>query len=885
MRGDIHGPAASAKFPYTSLAANRKKQRTYFGRDETVGPKWIKAIDPLNPPTLETGFTQTLFDPTKAPEPNPANANYNPVISDVTASVRTAVFYCIEDNFGNNTLGKMLWRYPTKRVQTGTTTVDDLSGAPYYSATNLGQPGGWQVNSNTLDQVYGSDYNTINASSANASQVATFQAPLPNAAPNATYSVFAWIPAPLDNNIHLANRAQYTVYTDQGPVQFSYNQDQAIALGRDPNDPLNTLHRTGGWRRIASNIHFPAGVFNGSNVSALGKITVQPDSTGGDDNVDMAMHISDRIVVSDAIQFVAESSQSNSVVAAPLITNVTWPSGILRQMVYFATTDGHVWALDAEGQGNDTALTQAYWVYPSISDPDPAHLDLLGTGNFDSVDDPNVNPDTANNVVAQGIDGDVVKTTVPDPAHPGSTISTYTVANAAPALDSFVSSPMLIQVRTGTVGMYTYKPYIVVGNQNGRIYALDPVGRTTALGEPFPLVFASGDTPGIPGTTRRNMTWPTIARDKWLRKGGLASGKMTAYTDDPAKSYFNASIAANVADGDFTFTADRLFAPAGDGHIYCVDLQTFKSKERISNPDLANAKNDGAPKWQYPSTKTKLDAMTYPGAFNAATKRYVFTAGGRIYAVDDFNTTANGVAKLAFVYPGTSAPPANPLPTDKAALQSNFTGPILMKGTPLNGGNLVAYATTQDGKVYAFDATVSGGAEPPVIFTGTPIASTRSNPVYLKNMLPSAAYVSTYGPHILFGTDAGALLAFHAGTGVMDWAFYDGFIGGVPIQITDSKNAAQTVPVNTSNVYRTADIATANGWLFQGTEGIQETGEMGGQMRAYADKATYGGATDGEPPFNPDLRAVETRLVDLFNAQADDPTNRSILTFGLLKLA
>src|SRR6266540_4097484 len=78
---------------------------------------------------------------------------------------------------------------------------------------------------------------------------------------------------------------------------------------------------------------------------------------------------------------------------------------------------------------------------------------------------------------------------------------------------------------------------------NGRIYAFDPAGRADVTGDPFVATLAVGDNPGTPGTTRRWMTWPSTARDKWLRAGAVA-GQFGFYSDDAAKSFFAASIAA-----------------------------------------------------------------------------------------------------------------------------------------------------------------------------------------------------------------------------------------------------------------------------------------------------------------------------------------------------
>ncbi|MEP6755215.1 MAG: hypothetical protein ABJA67_06930, partial [Chthonomonadales bacterium] len=608
MRGDIHAPAASAKFPATVAPGGRVIQRTYFGRDETVGPGWVKVLADAGKFPLG-GFTQTLFDPTVDPQPDSAKANYNPIIPEVSGSVRTAVFYCIEDNIAAHTFGKLKWRYATNPTPPPTATVDDTSGLPGFDAQPGLDPTGWTPQINPAYQSYGPSFLTAKANKSNFAAKATWQAPLSATTVGGTFSVYAWIPALTKNTaIQPANYAQYKVYTDIGPVTYTVNQESDV----DPtNNMVNGAAAVGGWRRIASNVHFPAGVYNGSNVAVLGKVSVSPNPVfSTDDSIA-------RSVIADALQFVPESPASNTVTASPLLANVNFPSGALRQLVYFATTDGHVYALDAEGAANNSTLTSAYWVYPSISDPNPMRVDKNGDGLFGPEDDPNVNPDAFSNRPAQGIDADIVKTTAPDPGNPGMFKDVYTKANEMPALQAWKSSPMFVQVRTGVNPMFTYQPLIVIGNQNGRIYAFDPIGRVDPLtNDPYASTFAVADVPGVAGTTRRVMTWPTTARDKWLRKGGTITGPMSQYTDDAAKGYFNASLSANVDPADFTFTADRIVGGAGDGHVYCIDLQKLKVNERISNPDNITPANDGKPRWQYPNTRNALDPISYPGAYS-----------------------------------------------------------------------------------------------------------------------------------------------------------------------------------------------------------------------------------------------------------------------------
>jgi hypothetical protein len=872
MRGDIHGPAVSAKFPATAVPAVRTIQRTYFGRDETTGPVNITNLaDVASGKFGYSGFTAMLFDPSKPPQPNSGLANYNPVISDPSSSARAAVFYCIEDDLANGRYGRLAWRYVARSTPVASTTVDDSAAAPAFTATNVGLPGGWAQTNNPLDQPFGATYYTTPVSIPPATnQVATWQQPLPSTKAGDSYSVFAWIPGGSASGFNFAHYAHYRITTDAGPLDFEFDQRNNMAVGQPS---------VGGWRRIATGIHFPSGTYNGNPTFALGTVNVFSESVK-----DVAEDPA-RVVAADAVQFVSESQSSNSVVASPLLANITFPSGTIKQAVYFATTDGHIWALDALGQTGPGAapqstLTTAYWVYPSISNPDPTG-DKNANGIFDGPqDDPNFNPDAVSNRPAQGIDADLVTAQIPDPNNPNLKITVYQAVNKTPDLGPFVSSPVLMQVPVTNGMVTTYTPFIVAGNQNGRIYALDPVGRVDGTGNAFPATFANGDNPGVPGTTRRTMTWPTLARDKWLRKGGLTLGanSFATFTDDAAKGYFSASIAVPVIAGDPTYSSDRLIAGAGDGHVYCVDMQKVDPRERISN-SAVNTAQDGTPRWQYPDTHNALPAIVYPGALTDAFDRYVFSAGGRVYAIDNPATQSNGTATLQWVYPFTATPPGNPAATDVAPLDTDFTAPLIRSGLGINGGKMVAYVANKTGQVYALDGSQVGGAAPATLWTSFSEGSTRASVTFLSNLNTQFGLASGNGPSLFLPNDGGGIVAFQALTGAMNWAYFDSILGEVPVQdsngnpVLDSSTPPVPVTVSTSTAWRGADATVANQWVFSGDEGVQDTGEMNGQMRAYGSDL-IGGVTPGEPNIGPGAGGVvQLRLVDVWNAHRDDPMN------------
>lgn len=863
LRGDIHASASSAKFPLTVAGNNRNIQLTYFGRDETTGPIYIKDITlAKNYPT--TGFPEIPWNPTLPPQTDPLKANYNPLIADPSSSVRSAVFYCIGDDLtvGSEKYGRLIWRYEAKTNPVRTVTVDDSDGLPFFTPSagfvdnpivNTGQP-------------YGTNYKTASVSGVD---TAVWEQGLPDTAPGGTWSVYVWIPGgdlvptPQD----FAHFAHYTITTDQGPIDVTLDQ-RNVAAG---------VPRVGTWRRLASGIRFPSGVVNAVNYSAVGHVSLASNSPEDIAEPGGAA----RLVAADALQFVSESRTSNSVVAAPCLANVTFPGGHLgtstnvRQVVYFATTDGHVWALDALGPlaystapANQGTNTTAYWVYPSISNPTLSTMANPQGLLSGPQDDPNNLPDPLNNVVGQGIDADIETTTVN-----GATI--YNAIHKAPDLGAFVSSPVFVRVQTALIPP-TYQEYLVIGNQNGRIYALDPAGRVSGV-DPFPATIAQGDVRGAPGTTRRLMTWPSTARDKWLRKGGYAQGKdsFAKFTDDPGKGIFQASPTAEVVAGDDLYQSSKVIAGAGDGHVYAVNMAfpSLKPNERISNSTVANAATDGIPVWQYPNDTTQLDPITQPGALSTDFSRFTFTAGGRVYTIKNPPTVTGGVPVAEWIYPYTSAPPANPNANDLPRLDTEFTAPALRVVSGFNGGNEAVFIANRDGTIYSFDNTVTGNVANLPLWTSLSQGTTRASVTYIDH-LERQAFFNTQAVDnhaLLLPLDSGGMISVNvAGVptgGKLIWELFDSILGGVPLVDTEGF----LYPSFTSVGWRGGDAITANQWVFSGDEGNQDTGEVNGQMRAYGSSNINGGnpVTGDEPDIEPAVGQLELRLVDLFNSTRD----------------
>lgn len=902
LRGDIHGGAVSTTVD-TSNPGNppigvtpRNTQLTYFGRDETTGPQWVsdvtKTFDAgtgrlLYPPS---GLPTLPWDPTRPGNNDPTSPNFNPVLDDPTTSVRSAVFYCIQDDLNNNIIkngstkpksasGTLRWRYPANPHRINPVTIDNENAAGFGSngfvlAPPAGGPFG--VNSVVAPVTSAPDV------------VATWKASLPVTAPNQKWSIFVYIPAGTTEDY--ARFAHYQVDVSDGnggttTTDYMLNQN------------TTETRRVGGWRQIAGGVRFP-GIFAPGPVNNPTPIDQSYSATAtvrlfGASPMDVADTGAARLVVADAIQFVPESQSSSSAIASPLLANVDWGNaeppalGSQRQVVYFATTDGRLWALDALGTATAAAnqpftTTTTYWTYPSIGNPDPAFVNHFGDmntpGAFRGVqDDPNANDDPLNNRANRGIDADLARTTVN-----GGFV--YSTVRGITAPGAWRSSPVMVRVLTTVPpAPPVYQKYLVIANQDGRLYAFDPVGRfdagTTA---PFPLTIANGDNLGVPGTTRRLLTWPSLKRDKWLRRSNTDS-EFDQYSDDAAKGAIEASPSVDVAQGDAYLKATRAIFGAADGHVYAVDLSfpSLKPNERISRSNMNNAATDGQPLWLYPNDKTQLDSIAAPGALSTDFARYVFTVGGRVYSID---TTAAagpnggpGTPNVRWIFPFTSEPPRNPKPGDLVPEDNEFTAPVL--ATPqrgFNGDGEAVFIANKDGRVFAFDNRVTGNVANTPIWTSTSVGGTRAPATYLDNLLRQDPYNTRngQGPAILLPLDTGALIALDilpAGPepgGRIFWSFADALIGAVPLNTLDSLGNPTTTFFATSTAYRGAEAITANQFVFQGDEGNQDTGEVNGQMHAYGTEL-IGLVSSGEPNIQPVRGGIELRMVDLWNGTRD----------------
>lgn len=865
LRGDIRAPAASAVFPSGSQITDPGAvQLTFFARDETTGPRNL--FPTLgNPGPLVGGFATMPLNPTLPVQPTVSGANYNPLVADPTRSVRNAVFYCIEDDFNNGRFSRLRWRR-VAATPLQTTTVDDLAGTPAFTFTPPAgmTPGFTQIVApqSTQEQAFGSTYYASPAQGTTPPPVnpgdpeppyARWEQPL---SASLTYSIYVWIPGGQDGQPEYARNAIYRILTDRGPLDVVLDQ-------RNTDNAIPGRPRVGTWRLLTGGIRFGAGVYNGNNVPALGQVTLY--------NYSVQDSANGRIVAADALQFVPESQLPSSVVAAPLIANVQWPSGTTRPVVYFATTEGRLWALDALGAGPDSTQTTVYWTYPSLGNPATGVNGI--NVNVNPQDDPNFQPGTPSNQPLQGIDGDLERTQRPNPNPPPGAIDIWTVNAKVPDLGGFYSSPIYVEVPRGSVR----EKYIVIGARNGRIYAFDAVGRfDPATNDPYAATQAAGDNPGIPGTTFRVMTWPTLGRDKWLRAGGINGGagayNPARYPDDPAKGFFDASLASPKLDANFR--TDQVIAGAGDGHVYAIDLQSLDPRVRVSNPS-----NAGRPLWQYPGPNQQLDPIVQPGVLTP-TGKYIFTAGRRVYAISSSGSGPNNVATLQWTYPYTSSPPGNPNPGDQPREETPFTAPAYRQSVSgFNGDNEVVFIANQDGRVLAIDASPNSNpvGGPSVLWESRTFGATRASAVFLNSLTPQPNFLSAAGPAIMLPLDTGGIIGLSVRTGGrLFWGYVDAIVGGVPLLDADGN----LTTFSTSNAFRGADATTANGWVYNGDEGNPDTGERNGQMRAYAID-TIGMITPDEPDVQPAGQGnVDLRLVELWESRRDNPTNGPYDGFG-----
>ncbi|HSV74029.1 MAG TPA: hypothetical protein VLH79_09745 [Chthonomonadales bacterium] len=872
LRGDIHAPAASALF--TSPLGAPDANLVFFGRDETVGPvRLFQNTAYLTQLEAEyeagrimpvTPFVAVPFDPT-APVRTRTGAGFNPIIPDPTTTIRTPVFYSLAETPAEHRYGSLRWRHsgnsvPTARwTGTATTltsslpniTVDDTS--PGFTAGGFGP-----VVPRAADEAYGGSFHAVQTVPYGSPSlaVATWTSPLPvkglpfadeeDASGSArwtgqTYTVLVWVPGARGTGIVAARYAHYVLTTAYGDHHV-YLDQRNVADIRQP---------VGQWRILATGVRFP---FDASGNFQVGTVRLFNDAPQDPANPELN-DAGFRSVFADAVQFVPEALSPGSVRAAPMLSYSRSGNGTpdARRTVHFVTDEGsggRVWALDpigpdAIGAMPTTTLTTAFFAYPSVANSAAGAHAIT-----DPRDDPNIGASRDT-----GIDGEYERI-------PGTSPAQYRIVRGVPALLGFRSSPVYIEYRTDPADRLRFRPGVLLGNQNGRLYALDPMGR----GDAVPAV---GDDPGVPGTTERTLTWPTAGRDRW-RHARAAPERFAQFPDDPSKGSIPASPSANQLDAHNR--SDLVVVGTTDGHIYAFEPQHID--DRIYR--YVSSTNYGRPEWQFPAATTQLEGIAHPGVLTT-TGKYIFAAGGRVYSISTSNPSTGNpvpVARMHWAYPLSI--PGAAATNDPAPEELPFTAPVWRRSVlGLNGGREVVYFANQDGRLYAFDASVEGENQPNApLLTATSIGNLRSSPVFMNRVTPNYTPAQAEGEGLIVPLDTGAVVAMRASTLRPMWSFADGNVGAVPV--LDS--AGNRYAAFTSFVYRGADATVANRFIYIGDEGHQDLGEVNGQLRVYADAALTGGAvTPDEPDGGAGARngVFDIRSANVFAKPVHDTLGRN----------
>ena len=557
-------------------------------------------------------------------------------------------------------------------------------------------------------------------------------------------------------------------------------------------------------------------------------------------------------------------------VASPLLANVRCRDGVVRPMIYFATTNpdgsvGHVYALDPIGS-LATRRTTAYWVYPS-------YRPLLGGGNEPAnapgvYNDPNYTlppgltrqgyPATTwpNDEPIPYVDGDIVQNTDGSLSVKADTRVPFGGVSGSPVLmdDPSIGGPFAPQV-------------LIVPNRNGRLYAFDAGGRGDF-----------GAVAGIPaaGTTQRLWTFPRVRGDYYhLAATDLNSPLFPQLRPDPMRGFIAANPYAedekskvsfpNSPSYNRTVAASPLIAGGGDGYLYGI----APARDRLNTVAWVNGRPQFLEKtlWQYPGTTQRpLDGTPSTAAIYKG--NIYFTAGGRAYAVPELVPDALATLPvsntLTWVYPFTNQPPfpSNPPDDASAPLEPGFnnTAPLLInRQTNVNlPADDVCFVVQGNGRLLALNALPQNGQATALIAAGQTStgANTRTSPIAARITGMSGLDTTPNNRAVVIADDDGAITAFGmqqnaAGILPQIWRWFD----------TAAPRSAAALLVG-GDVFNQFD-GNPHGMLINADEG--------GQVRAYGVGSGVTGTTPidpiGEPPlpnFGAGRLTIDMRVLDFY---------------------
>jgi hypothetical protein len=529
---------------------------------------------------------------------------------------------------------------------------------------------------------------------------------------------------------------------------------------------------------------------------------------------------------------------SGTASASALIANVRCRDGNARSMIFFVTTTtdgglGRIYALDPVGNPANRETT-AYWTYPSIR----PLLDNVSVDQFPpQFNDPNYRrggnvppiqaayntlpsfgPDQGVNTPQPGgqlvfyYDGDLTQ-------NPTNQNNTIVRTDTRITLGGLQSAPMIIDDPANAAGAQL----LIVGDMNGRIFALDAGGRGD-FGTVANTASPSGNTV-VAGTTQRIWTWPRFGADAFRHVYPTAAQQDTQtnnFTNEPGRVAFPST-------PSYDAVTNRIIVGAADGRLYGIQ----------SVRDIFRSAVNNTPSWEervafrYPGGDATLGAALSTAAIyqpGGGDRFAYFTSAGRVYSVNITQLpggTAPVTATLSWVFPPSSNPP-QPDPNNPATtpLQPGFGGsaPVLVN-LLFNGVNRDLCVVLQsNGTVRALDAVGGNGTTTQLAAGGSEARNfTRCTPILtLLRSQPDLLTSTASQPAIVFADDSGGI---HG-------------VGLTPIQ--GASGNLDLLPLlwrwQDANGPRSASAIMSNGTIVQGDES--------GQMRAYS----FGLGPDGTIP-------------------------------------